>query len=420
MNALQQDAACASAPSENDRISMRPESGDSTSASIAQAAAAGRSERDILRRTARRWLGPRARTLVRLLVLIRLIRFRSLGLTLMAFALTAVTISVAARTLKGPPQVEVLWEKMQDYAANRDRYSVVFLGTSRIYRTIVPDAVDAAMRESGCIETSYNFGVEGMFSVERDYVLNKILSERPRSLKVIVTEDVLPSIGKQDDSSYLSERVRYFYNRENFPIFLNSLLSYPESAFETFRRLAFMVVGYMREYSGVSQLAGLLPDTGSEFANTYDKGFLNNRGYLALKAETDASFDLRRRNFVENERWIVRDRQELALKGEFPAHSRAEERGAHMAQRLARIAESGVKPAVLVLPQERPETTVQAINTAIAQRVDRALILDYNKITQYPELFNRDLWFDAFHFTADGARLASTMIGRDLCRAIKQ
>ena len=338
----------------------------------------------------------------------------------MAFAVTAVTISVAARTLKGPPQVEVLWEKLQDYAANRDRYSVVFLGTSRIYRTIVPDAVDAAMRENGCNETVYNFGVEGMFSVERDYVLNKILSERPQALKMIVTEDVLPSIGKADDASYLSERVRYFYNLENLPIFLNSLLSYPESAFDTFRRLAFMVVGYLREYAGVSHLAGLLPNAGSESGDMYDNGFRNNRGYLALKAETDASFEMRRRSFVESERWIVRDRQEQVLSGELAAHSRAEQRGAHLAQRLARIAESGVKPAVLVLPQERPETTVQAINTAVAQQVDTALILDYNKITQYPELFNRDLWFDAFHFTADGARLASKMIGRDLCRAMKQ
>ncbi|MFZ1415185.1 MAG: hypothetical protein WAS73_11505 [Defluviicoccus sp.] len=338
----------------------------------------------------------------------------------MAFAATGVTISIAARALKEPPRVEVLWDKLQDYAADRDRYSVLFLGTSRIYRTIVPDAVDAAMRENGCNETSYNFGVEGMFSVERDYVLDKILSERPRSLKVIVTEDVLPSIDKNDNASYLSDRVRYFYDLENLPTFLNSLLSYPESAFGTFRRLAYLGVGYLREYSGVSQLAGLLPNTGSDRASTYEKAFLNNRGYLALEDETDAWFERRRRAFVENERWIVRDRQERDLKGEFAAHSRAEKRGAHLAARLAQIAESGVKPALLVLPHERPETTLQAINAVIPERVETALILDYNKITQYPELFNRDLWFDAYHFTDAGARLASTMIGRDLCRAIKQ
>lgn len=338
----------------------------------------------------------------------------------MAFAVAAVTISVAARALKEPPRVEVLSEKLQDYAANRDHYSVVFLGTSRIYRTIVPDAVDAGMRESGCNETSYNFGVEGMFSVERDYVLNKILSERPRALKVIVTEDVLPSIGKANDASYLSERVRYFYDLGNLPKFLGSLLSYPESAFETFRRVVYLAMGYAREYSGVGQLAGLLPNPGSDESNTYQKAFLNHRGYLALEDETDAWFETRRRAFVENERWLVRDRQEQDLKGGFAVHSRAEKRGLHLATRLAQIAESGVKPVLLVLPQERPQSTLQAIGSVIAQRVDTALILDYNKITQYPELFNRTLWFDAFHFTDAGAWLVSTMIGRDLCRAIKQ
>lgn len=420
MNALRQDATRATAPSENDRLSMRPESGDSTSASIAQAAAADRSERDIPRQMARQWSRFGVRTFIRFLLLLRSTRFRSLVLTVMAFAVTAGTISVAARTLKGPPQIEVLSEKLQDYAANRDRYSVLFLGTSRIYRTIVPDAVDAAMREAGCQETSYNFGVEGMFSVERDYVLNKILSERPQSLKMIVTEDVLSSIGKANDASYLSDRVRFFYDLEHLPIFLDSLLSYPESTFETIRRLVFLAVGYLREYSGVSQLAGLLPNPAPDPVRIYDTAFQKNRGYLALKAETDASFERRRRSFVESERWIVRERQERDLRGEFAAHSRAEQRGAHLAQRVARIAESGVKPVVLVLPQERPETTVQAINAVISKRVETAVILDYNRITQYPELFERELWFDAYHFTAAGARLASTMIGRDLCRVMKQ
>ncbi len=360
------------------------------------------------------------RTLIRLLLLIRRIRFRSLALAVMAFAVTAVTISVTARAIKGQPQVEVLWDKLQDYAANRDRYSVLFLGTSRIYRTIIPEAVDEAMRESGCNETTYNFGVEGMFSVERDYVLDKILSERSPALKVIVTEDVLPSIGKADDASYLSDRVRYFYNIQSLPIFFDSLLSYPEPALDTFYRHIYLVIGYAREYSGVSQLAALFPQVGPDSAALYDKGFLNNRGYLALKAETDASFEVRRRSFVEDEQWLVRDRQEQDLKGAYRADPRAEKRGTHLAARLAEIAESGVRPAILVLPQERPETTVQAINSVISRQVDTTLILDYNKITQYPEFFDRDLWFDAFHFTSVGARMASKMIGHDLCRAIKK
>ncbi|MBX3518091.1 MAG: hypothetical protein KF815_14250 [Rhodospirillales bacterium] len=437
MNAFQHDAARASAHNHEDLPSMRPNPSDGAPTSMAQAAAAGQTERAMRRRrrdslgvSVIRYFIPRkatqrrpslgGRTLIRLLLLIRRIRFRSLALALMAFAITAVTISITARAIKGQPQVEVLWDKLQYYAANRDRYSVVFLGTSRIYRTIIPEAVDEAMRESGCNETTYNFGVEGMFSVERDYVLDKIISERSPALKVIVTEDVLPSIGKADDANYLSDRVRYFYNIQSLPTFLDSLLSYPESALDTFYRLIYLGIGYVREYSGVSHLASLLPKVGPDSASLYDKGFLDNHGYLALKAETDASFEVRRRSFVEDEQWIVRDRQERDLKGAYPADPRAEKRGAHLAQRLADIAESGIRPAILVLPQERPETTVQAINTVISKQVDTALVLDYNKINQYPEFFDRDLWFDAYHFTSVGARLASKMIGRDLCRAIKQ
>lgn len=131
---------------------------------------------------------------------------------------------------------------------------------------------------------------------------------------MIVTEDVLPSIGKADDANYLSDRVRYFYNIQSLPTFLDSLLSYPESALDTFYRLIYLGIGYVREYSGVSHLASLLPKVGPDSASLYDKGFLDNHGYLALKAETDASFEVRRRSFVEDEQWIVRDRQERDLK----------------------------------------------------------------------------------------------------------
>ena len=230
----------------------------------------------------------------------------------------------------------------------------------------------------------------------------------------------MPSIGREADSSYLSDRVRYFYNLEYLSLFFHSLLSYPESSFETASRLFYLGYGYLREYSGAGQLASLLPKPGPDQGNIYNRAFLNNRGHLPLDAETDAWFEQRRQVFSQNKRWIIRERQEQDIKGAYAADPRAEKRGIFTVDGLARIAEQGIKPVFLVLPQERPETTMRAMTALIPQNVGTANILDYNDIAKYPQFFDRNLWFDTYHFNSSGARLVSALIGRDLCHAIKR
>jgi hypothetical protein len=281
--------------------------------------------------------------------------------------------------------------------------------------------IDAGMRENGCQETSYNFGVEGMVSVERDALLQRLLSDRPKTLKVIVTEDVMPSISINRDNNFLSDRIRYFYSAGNLSKFLDSLLSYPEvSEIDRVKRLVLLAVGYLYEYSGIGDLAELMPKVGTG-RQVYSKSFLNNRGYLPLEAETDAWFAMRKRTFIETTQWIILDerRQQKQARGiDEHLQEAIDFRAAHVAERLKNIRALGVRPVFLVVPQERPDVAA-GIAGALRSYMDDVTVLNYNDEERYPAFYERELWFDTFHFNDNGARMISQEIGRDLCRAIK-
>jgi hypothetical protein len=42
-------------------------------------------------------------------------------------------------------------------------------------------------------------------------------------------------------------------------------------------------------------------------------------------------------------------------------------------------------------------------------------VLNFNRPDVYPELFERDLWFDFSHFGETGARILSRKVGAEYC-----
>jgi hypothetical protein len=371
-----------------------------------------------------RRLGRLRASIARLRLLHRKSHYGSVAIAFVAFLTLALLLSAGARAFLAPARIAVLTEKLEFLEGNLERYSIVFLGSSRIYRKVVPEVVDEAMRAAGCEERSFNLGVPGMTGVERDYTLDRLLEMQRHTLDWIVLEDVLPSISFDDNLNVISDRVRRFYQLQYLPRFIEDILTYPsrtqkQNVIETGKRLAYLAWGYTYEYSGLGKLSEIaMPETVSEAHTTYNEGFLQHRGYMPIDDETDAQFDLRRKVFLAGvEDWSVRERQMAERDRLWP---NADERGRYLAERVARVAETGINAAFLILPQERPRATMNRISAQIKDRVANVQIMDYNNIDKYPQFYNDQIWFDAYHFTDEGAREFSALLGSDLCAMIKQ
>ena len=347
--------------------------------------------------------------------LLRQIRWQMLALGLGTLLATALVISLAGRGLNGPPTVDVLSEKLRHFEAHGDRYSVVLLGSSRFYRMIDTPLLDAEMRRHGCHETSFNFGVPAMFGVERDDVLARILARNPR-LKLIVTEDVLATIGFGAEFNYLSDRQRHLYQRRYLGDALADIRSFPEGAMVMLTRIVKLAYGYLHEYSGIGKLSeGLLPQDAAFEESRYNPEVTERGGYVPIDAERHPWFTERRAAMANRSgEWPVR----VAHRADAPAHPKAAARADYLAHRLERILDAGVGAALLILPQERPPSTTTAIASEIRGSFIDVPVLDYNSMVRFPQFFDEALWFDNYHPDHRGAAVITRQLAADLCSAI--
>ena len=73
----------------------------------------------------------------------------------------------------------LLSRKWSHFEQLGDRYSFVFIGSSRVAHHFIPEQFDASLRAAGVDINSFNFGQDGMFPPESFYVLRKLFKETP-------------------------------------------------------------------------------------------------------------------------------------------------------------------------------------------------------------------------------------------------
>ena len=79
-------------------------------------------------------------------------------------------------------------EKFAYFAAHKDDYSALFLGSSRVYRGILPSLFDELTASQGAPTRSFNFGIDGMFPPEDAAVFEQIVALRPKNLRWVFIE----------------------------------------------------------------------------------------------------------------------------------------------------------------------------------------------------------------------------------------
>jgi hypothetical protein len=79
-------------------------------------------------------------------------------------------------------------QKFRFFAAHKDEFDTLFIGSSRIYFQISPAIFDRVTREGGLPTRSFNFGIGGMYLPESAYLLEQILKLKPRNLRWVFIE----------------------------------------------------------------------------------------------------------------------------------------------------------------------------------------------------------------------------------------
>ena len=78
--------------------------------------------------------------------------------------------------------------KLRFFAAHKDEFDTIFVGSSRIHNGIAPSIFDQVLAENETPSRSFNFGASGMYPPEEFYVLEQIFALNPRNLKRLFLE----------------------------------------------------------------------------------------------------------------------------------------------------------------------------------------------------------------------------------------
>jgi hypothetical protein len=113
-------------------------------------------------------------------------------------------------------------QKFRFFAAHKDEFDTLFIGSSRVYFQISPAVFDRATRQSGMPTHSFNFGIGGMYLPETAYLLEQILNLKPRKLRWIFIEyDELQT--KWSPQNQTSRRALYWADWKQVSLLLRKL-----------------------------------------------------------------------------------------------------------------------------------------------------------------------------------------------------
>ena len=141
------------------------------------------------------------------------------GIGAAAFLITCVGLRVV---LPFPEIDGGVSQKFRFFAAHKDEFDTLFIGSSRVYFQISPAIFDRVTRESGMPTHSFNFGVGGMYLPETGYLLEQILNLKPRNLRwVFIEYDELQT--KWSPENQTSRRALYWADWKRVSLLLRKL-----------------------------------------------------------------------------------------------------------------------------------------------------------------------------------------------------
>ncbi len=330
------------------------------------------------------------------------------------FAVCASAISLGLRAATPMPEMLVLSPKLEAYRANASAYDTVFIGTSRTFYHIVPDAVEAGAAMAGCPGLNVlNMGVFGLTGAEQDWLIEQVVAAGSGSLKTVVIEDPLPNPRELHEAT--SDRGRYFLAPSLWGAQLDSIGAYPESFAKRLFRGGVFGWGVVFDLSGAGRAsAAVFPSVEAGYVED-NPAYITNDGFEALGSVATEGIIARREAFLADPPGFQSALDRFGAASDEDVNERAD----YLGRRLAGLKARGLNAALYISPDlaelDRTPRTGEAVRTLPGGHA----VLNFNRPDHHPQLFQRDLWYDFSHLGEAGARTLSGLAGEELCAAIQ-
>lgn len=307
------------------------------------------------------------------------------------------------------PDVPTVSDKLAVFAARRDEFDTVFVGSSRVYNHLSPKIFDDERAAAGRPGRAFNLGVSAMRPPESFQMLDRALALRPARLRVAVLElvNVYPRLEPRERDT--RRATAWHRPREAAWILLATLL-HPDWANKS-RWFYDHALASARAFFHVGDAHDRLFDAAGPPRAVGSEGLgMDGDGYAPTTAAAKAEDPEHRRFLADLPAYgravaamtdppppAERDPVNLLLRWDLP-------------RRVAQLRARGIETVLFIPPVAERQDGLRAL----AARCPGATLLAFNDPARYPELYRPEIRVDAGHLDADGAEILTRLLARRL------
>jgi len=331
------------------------------------------------------------------------------GIGAAAFLITCAGLRIA---LPFPEIDGGVSQKFRFFAAHKDEFDTLFIGSSRVYFQISPAIFDRVTRKRGMATHSFNFGVGGMYLPETAYLLEQILDLKPRNLRwVFIEYDEMQT--KWSPENQTSRRALYWADWKRVSLLLRKLTDAgtdplwrpnptklrdivlrEEDEKNTRSLLAFYAGQFEKNYANFARAADVLDYFLSRDTKKRRASYLGTAsdGYVIRPGQMSPS------QAAVYERALA---DAMAQPRTRPLSSYAVEAYRQCATEVRSI---GATPIFLITPNT-PQINIATENTGLP-----SVVMAFNNPRAYPSLYGSNAHRDGQHLTKSGAEEFTRML----------
>jgi hypothetical protein len=313
------------------------------------------------------------------------------------------------------PEIGTVSPKLRFFQHHRDDFDTVFIGSSRIRHQISPQIFDRTMRLTSLPTRTFNFGINGMVPPEDGYVLECLLSARPRHLRWVFIElDELHTERVRETES--TRRSVYWRDGKRTSLVLRAVLGAGQetSGLTLLRRTGELLLSRRQN----SETWDLLFFHGALFAKNLtnigrksdlSRWMMNHWKAGKLGSGDDGYVPLSRKmSTAEAVVYEAQFKDAMAHSGSRFVSASTE----HACRQLAEeVRKAGATPIFLVTPVTMQIKLGFRPESGIAGNV-----MSFNDANAYPQLYRNEMRIDGFHLNAVAAEEFTRLVAENFLR----
>lgn len=328
------------------------------------------------------------------------------------FLVTLAALHVPLEAWLPLPDLGKVSEKFAYFARHKDEFDAVFIGSSRVYRQIVPQLFDAQVSSAtGQPMNSFNLGAPSMFLPESLFTIDRVVALRPARLRWMFIELDDPRPRLEEHAGLVQREVYWHGWRETALTCTGILTARSVRIVDRVLMLAHQAALFGRCWTHVGGVLDLLEQWQSPPARitAADRAALGvaSDGYEPYRGTLGQGKSPGKDPVADLKNYLT---AAAALKGgtarsEGPAKAAFPLRWV-LSEKTRALRARGIEP-VFIIP---PVTTAEEEFLTLSKQGVLRSFLAFNDPNTYPDLYQANLRADTVHLNETGALLFTRLL----------